>query len=143
MDLECIVGLTTSDWALSIAIVAEMGNSSRKEEEMARWILAVETNCTDPSREKEFNEWYDNIHLQDILQSPGMLSATRYKNSLAGEGRGEYLALYEMETEDMQQTMAAFGEKVTKLNEGGRISELVKVVSMAAYWQITPPVKRK
>ncbi len=110
---------------------------------MARWILAVETNCVDPSREEEFNKWYDNTHLQDVLQSPGMLSATRYKNSLAEEGRGKYLALYEIETEDIKQTMAAFGEHVTKLNERGRISEGVKVVSMAAYRQITPPVKSK
>ena len=107
---------------------------------MATWILAVETNCADPSREKEFNEWYDNIHLQDVLQSPGMLGATRYKNSLAGEGRGKYLALYEIETEDIKQTMAAFGEHVTKLSDRGRVSELVKVVSIAAYQQITPPV---
>lgn len=110
---------------------------------MARWILAVETDCVDPSREEEFNEWYDNTHLQDILESTGMLSATRYKNSLAAEGRGKYLALYEIETNDINQTMAAFGEHVMRLHEQGRTSELVNVVSMTTYRQITPTVKRK
>jgi hypothetical protein len=82
---------------------------------MARWLLAVETNCTGPSREKEFNEWHDNIHLADGLKLPGILSGTRYKNSIAGEEQGKYLAPYEMETENMKQTIAALPHNVGTL----------------------------
>jgi hypothetical protein len=34
---------------------------------MAKWLLIVETNCSDPARESEFDEWYDRIHLPDVL----------------------------------------------------------------------------
>ncbi|MBA7654511.1 hypothetical protein ES703_62391 [subsurface metagenome] len=79
---------------------------------MARWLLAVETSCTGPSRGKEFNEWHDNIHLADGLKLPRIASGTRYKNSIAGEGQGKYLAPYEMDTEDMKQTIAALPHNV-------------------------------
>ena len=26
---------------------------------MERWLLTVESNCSDPLREKDFNDWYD------------------------------------------------------------------------------------
>ncbi len=30
-------------------------------------VRLVLTNCIDPSREGEFNRWYDQVHLPDIL----------------------------------------------------------------------------
>lgn len=110
---------------------------------MERWLLVAETNCSDPSREKEFNHWYDNIHVPDILETPGFIRATRYENSSPTEGRGKFLALYEVETEDMEQTLAAFGENVTKKWQQGRMSELVKAISAVFYRQITAPVEAK
>ena len=29
-------------------------------------------------KEDEFNEWYDKVHIPELLTVPGMLSATRY-----------------------------------------------------------------
>ena len=46
-------------------------------EKMARWVNLVETNFGDPLREKEFNEWYDRMHLPDILETPGFVAARR------------------------------------------------------------------
>lgn len=31
-----------------------------------------------PGRDDEFNEWYDNVHVPQLLAVPGMLSAQRY-----------------------------------------------------------------
>ena len=110
---------------------------------MERWLLVAETNCTDPSREKEFNRWYDNIHLPDILETPGFIRATRYENSSPAEGRGKFLVLYQIETEDMEQTMAALGENVTRKWQQGRMSELVETISATVYRQMTAPEERK
>lgn len=110
---------------------------------MERWILIVESNCCDPSKEKEFNDWYDNVHLADILETPGMLRATRYKNDSPAEGRGKFLALYEIEAEDIDQTMASFGDNVSRKWEQGRISELIVPLSATMYRQITAPVETK
>ncbi len=32
-----------------------------------------------PGRDDEFNEWYDNVHIPELLAVPGMLSAQRYE----------------------------------------------------------------
>ena len=29
----------------------------------------MESDCSDPSREEEFNRWYDDIHLPDVLST--------------------------------------------------------------------------
>ena len=110
---------------------------------MERWLLNVETNCADPSREGEFNEWYDTIHLADILETPGIVRASRYENSNPAEGQGKFLAMYEIETENLDQTMAAFGERVNKIIEQGRMSELAVILGAHLYRQITAPIKSK
>jgi len=65
-------------------------------------LLAVPTICTDPAREKEFNDWYLYKHFHDILKTPGLTQAHRYRNlnpqPLADEAK--YLALYEIDAED-------------------------------------------
>ena len=110
---------------------------------MERWLLAAESNCSDPSQEEEFNRWYDETHLPDVLETPGILRATRYENISAGEGQGKFLALYEIETEDIEQTNTVFGENMARKLEQGRISELLVAVSGALYRQITAPIERK
>jgi hypothetical protein len=109
---------------------------------MERWLMIVETNCNDFSQEKEFNEWYDNVHLQDVLSVDGIVRASRYENSNPTEGRGKYLALYEIESADVSQVMASLSDGMTKWTEQGRISELVTILSGRLYRQITPPVER-
>ena len=70
---------------------------------MAKWLLIVETNCTDATRETEFNEWYDKTHLPDILETQGFMKATRYENTKPSEGKGKFLAIYEIEANDIDQ----------------------------------------
>ena len=43
---------------------------------MDRWLIVVQTNCTDPSKEKEFNEWYDNVHaIYEFPTNDGLVRA--------------------------------------------------------------------
>ena len=44
--------------------------------------------------EKEFNRWYNEEHMGDLLKFPGVLSARRYKIL---DGKPTYLAMYELE----------------------------------------------
>ena len=78
------------------------GSSFRK----GNWINTVETVCTNPSREKDYNHFYDDFHLPDVLSTPGFLSARRYAVKELRNGRGKYLAVYEIETADIDKTMA-------------------------------------
>jgi hypothetical protein len=106
---------------------------------MAKWLLVVYTDCADPSREAEFNEWYDKIHLPDVLETPGIVRATRFVNNDPDAGPGKFLATYEIDSEDIDQTMTTLRERLAKLREAGRYSDLLVRVSLATYRQITPP----
>jgi hypothetical protein len=108
-----------------------------------KWLLTVESNCCDTSREKEFNKWYDTVHLPDILETPGFVRAVRYENTSPAEGQGKFLAMYEIETDDLARTLAAFDEIVNARAKQGRMSELVIAVGGGLYRQVSAPIKRK
>ena len=110
---------------------------------MERWLLTVEANCSDPVKEKDLNDWYDKVHLPDILETPGFIRASRYENSAPEEGKGKFLAVYEIETEDIEQTLAIFSENVNNKAAQGRMSDVVIAVAGGLYKQITSPMGRK
>jgi hypothetical protein len=100
---------------------------------MDKWLLIIGTNCSDPEREKEFNDWYDNTHLPDVLETPGFLGATRYENTEPAEGQAKFLALYEIETDDIEGTLKKTDENLAKKREQGRFTDLVQMVSRELY----------
>lgn len=57
----------------------------------------------DAGHEEEFNRWYDEEHLQRVLEVPGVLSAARY---VALRGGPKYLAMYELEDVHVTRTSA-------------------------------------
>ncbi|MET0728667.1 MAG: hypothetical protein ABWZ76_10270 [Acidimicrobiales bacterium] len=42
-------------------------------------ILAVYANPADPTREDEFNAWYTDVHIPEVLALDGVVGATRYQ----------------------------------------------------------------
>jgi hypothetical protein len=62
-------------------------------------------------REDEYNDWYQNTHLPEVCALPGMVGAQRYKLAAPLQGYDErpYLAIYDIETDDIRQTLAGFG----------------------------------
>ena len=69
-------------------------------------LLMVWTDV-DAEHEKEFNHWYDEEHLQRLLDVPGILSAARY---VALRGGPKYLAMYELEDANVTHTSAFLDE---------------------------------
>ncbi|MDB5577030.1 MAG: hypothetical protein JWR80_2206 [Bradyrhizobium sp.] len=71
---------------------------------------------TDPlaGRDEEYNDWYNNVHLSDVVAIPGFISAQRFvvKIATAGEIKNKYLAIYDMETDDPAALMAEVGRRV-------------------------------
>jgi hypothetical protein len=108
---------------------------------MEKWLFTVEANCNDSAQEKEFNDWYDNTHLPDILETPGFVRASRYENTNPAEGQGKFLAMYEIETNDLEQTMALFTENLNNKTAQGRMSDVMIAVGGGLYRQITAPVE--
>jgi len=57
-------------------------------------------------KDAEYNDWYTNTHLGDVLRVKGFTGARRYKLDETAEGTHAYMALYEMETDDPQKVIA-------------------------------------
>jgi hypothetical protein len=49
-------------------------------------------------REAAFNRWYNEEHVPQVLQFPGLVSARRYK-VLEGDDKFQYMAVYELQDE--------------------------------------------
>ena len=69
---------------------------------MGNYTLVV---CTNPAegREDDYNEWYDNQHLGDVIAAAGFDRAERLRLTDIGTPsvtQHRYLALYQVETDD-------------------------------------------
>jgi hypothetical protein len=75
---------------------------------MSKYVFIVMSNPT-AGNESEYNEWYDKVHLPDVLNVPGFVAAQRFRlgDTQFGDGNRphRYLALYEVETDDMAATL--------------------------------------
>ena len=79
---------------------------------MPNFALVVTSNAK-PGREDEYNDWYDNTHLGEVAGVPGFLNGQRFEPSTEpADGPLRYLAVYEMETEDPDASMAALQEAI-------------------------------
>jgi hypothetical protein len=71
---------------------------------MERHILLVQTKAVE-GHDEEFNDWYTNTHLTDVLNLDGFVAATRYRFNPTSLHPGEpntpapyeYVAVYEIE----------------------------------------------
>jgi hypothetical protein len=72
---------------------------------MAKYTFVVMSNPTTPAQEAEYNEWYNKVHIADVLNVPGFVAAQRFKlaeTQFADGPAHRYLALYEIETDDIK-----------------------------------------
>jgi len=92
-------------------------------------LLLALTNCTDPSKEEEFNAWYNHMHIPDVT-APGIFRhALRFVNTDRNSPAGQYVATYETNWEDVSKAMPAHREASVKLRErGDRGTPLLQVV---------------
>lgn len=82
---------------------------------MARYISVVLSNPV-AGHEDEFNDWYSNQHIPDVLAIPGIVAATRYRrigdDAAPPFGRFRYMAVYELETDDLRALFRALNAAV-------------------------------
>jgi hypothetical protein len=77
---------------------------------VGRHKLLVFTNAV-KGRDEEFNDWYTNQHVPDALSVPGYAAAQRFRLAdvqmgAAPDSKWRYLAIYEVETDDLKATSA-------------------------------------
>lgn len=115
---------------------------------MAKAILLVYVNC-EAGREDEFNHWYDTIHIPDMLAVDGIITAQRFKLSGPGpqmvnrDGQtavAQYLALYELDTDDTRGLNKRIGAAMEEVRRSGRNFDGIRGVGSGTYVAISDPV---
>lgn len=109
---------------------------------MAKHMLVVLSNCVE-GRDDEFNDWYTNQHLADVLKVEGFVAAQRFRLSdaqLEGEKPAyRYFAIYELESDDLERVAKAL--LAASFTEAMPVSETLDLERTDA-WIFTPISER-
>ena len=106
---------------------------------MGRYTLVVYTNPVE-GKEDEYNDWYDNQHLGDVIAAAGFDRAERMRITdvvPATSASHRYLALYQVETDDPESVwkglISAAGTDAMKMSDAidtaGSTIALFKTIS--------------
>lgn len=75
---------------------------------MSRYVFLVMTNSVE-GKDSELSEWYAERHLADVVALPAFVSAQHFRlasRSPAQDAAHQHLALYEVETDDLDAAHA-------------------------------------
>jgi hypothetical protein len=100
---------------------------------MARGINLVFTNCKDPARHEEFNRWYSHTHLPDLKGAKGLVGARRFVNANPGQGPGQYLAIYEFDSDDLAASRASLQRFAQDAGLHGRNIDCLEIAGVYVY----------
>lgn len=84
-------------------------------------------------REDEYNDWYDHVHLVEVLQVPGFVAAQRFSAGEPMPGREgpprKYLSIYEIEADDVHTALGNLSKAVAGMN----MSTAINSATVLAY----------
>ena len=86
--------------------------------------MLVYTNALD-GKDDEFNRWYDEIHVPEVLKFTKSVAAQRFRQSDAQPGKPEpfrYLAIYEFDV-DSKEAYDSLTANVEKMNMGSSLDQ--------------------
>src|SRR6201997_945798 len=86
---------------------------------MAKSMFMAWASPVDDESEAEFNAWYEGTHVPQVRAAiPAITSVQRYRiadvPSLGAAPPHRYIAVYEMDTDDVASAMAALGAASTE-----------------------------
>jgi hypothetical protein len=83
---------------------------------MPKAIFFVQTQAASPEQEDEYHRWYDETHIPQLCEIPGIVSARRF--DLVGTGAGpadpsipKHAAIYEIEADDLDEVFAEMARR--------------------------------
>jgi hypothetical protein len=84
---------------------------------MPRGIMYLQTMPVSPDKDADYNKWYNDTHLAEIVSVEGIVSARRFAPM---DGNGPYIAIYELDCDDLDAVVQRLGE----LGASGKMSSL-------------------
>ena len=70
---------------------------------MPKGVMVVQTTPAD-GREDEYNDWYTNTHVPELMETPGFVRARRFR-AVDGD---HYLAIYEIDADEITAPIDAW-----------------------------------
>ena len=86
---------------------------------MSKYILAVKANAK-AGQDEKFRNWYKNVHIPELLQIPGFMKGTRYYSEKPA-AITPYLTIYEIESDDIRETMGIMQERAKDMTRSEAI----------------------
>jgi len=81
---------------------------------LSKYLFVVLSNPVD-GEEENYNDFYSNRHIPDVLNVPGIKTAKRYiladAQRMAAPSPYRYLAIYEVETDDLKSLAEEIGRR--------------------------------
>lgn len=105
---------------------------------MTTYLVMVLSNPVE-GREAEFDEWYERIHLDEVMATAGFSSAQRFKLEAArgAASAHDYLALYETEADSAEEVIERLNGSRSARQQSGSINS-----RDAALWVFAPTGER-
>ena len=123
---------------VTVGVFKSLGGEFYAASKPTRGILLVLSNCKDPAREEEFNRWYEDVHIPDILDTGAFHTAYRYESLDPQATKGKYLAIYETEHSDPTKARAVLQKAIADWEQRGRLCDALEVLSPFAARRIWP-----
>jgi glyoxylase-like metal-dependent hydrolase (beta-lactamase superfamily II) len=111
-----------------------------------QWLLMVRTINTNAAREADFNAWYEQVDVPDVLKVPGFLRALRAREidpqeaiAARATAGARYVALYDITSSAIDKTIIDMLMATWKMITVGRDTPLLKVEERAYYRRFSQP----
>jgi hypothetical protein len=83
---------------------------------------------------KNLNGWYDEIHILDVAEGCAEFLVCRRDKVICGpQGHAAYLAVIEIETDDVDRTTETHRKNSERLRAKGRWTDLIQIFSRKLY----------
>lgn len=110
---------------------------TRRLDRKTQGLSIASTNCSDPAREGDFQDWYTGIHQPDVLSTGGFHTSSIYTSVNQVDGLGKYVCMYETDLHT-SQALEKFNAKSPGFREKGRSGTLTQLVKRAQYMRLCP-----
>lgn len=82
-------------------------------------VLVVLTNPGSPDAEATYNDWYTNVHVPDVLDVPGYVSAVRYEAFPSWQPFVQrFLTIYDLDVTDADHVQRISDEHMRRIGAG-------------------------
>ncbi len=112
------------------------------EDRKPRGVMVLFCDCKDPSKEAEFNKWYNETHIPDVLSTGAFHTATRWENTNPQPGEQKFLVIYETDM-DPVEAAAKMRPHVKEWRDKGRMSPLLTNAKSILFSRITKEESRR